>query len=52
MKTEIINISLFPYFGNKDIEIEEIYANLPDMNTVDVIIEPFCGSFALTRYLL
>ena len=52
MKPEIINISLFPYFGNKDNEMEEIYANLPDMNSVSVIIEPFCGSFALTRYLL
>ena len=49
---EIVNIPLFSYFGNKDNEMGDIASNLPDMKTIDVIIEPYCGSFALTRYLL
>ena len=48
----IVNISLFSYFGNKDNEIEIIKDNIPDLNNIDTIIEPYCGSFALTRYLL
>jgi len=52
MVAEIINIPLFPYFGNKDNEMVDISKNLPDMNHIDTIIEPYCGSFALTRYLL
>ena len=49
---EIENIPLFSYFGNKDNEIETIKNNLPNMSHIDTIIEPYCGSFALTRYLL
>ena len=52
MVAEIINIPLFSYFGNKDNEMGDIIKNLPNMNHIDTIIEPYCGSFALTRYLL
>ena len=48
----IVNISLFAYFGNKDNEIEIIKDNIPDLNNIDTIIEPYCGSFSLTRYLI
>ena len=40
---KIINKALFSYFGNKDREIETIMNNLPDMNNIDIIIEPYCG---------
>ena len=46
------NISLFPYFGNKDNEMLEISQNLPNLDEYDVIVEPYAGSFALSRYLL
>ena len=49
---ELVNKPLFSYFGNKDNEISIIKDNLPDMETVDVIIDPYCGSFALIRYLI
>ena len=26
--------------------------NLPDMNNIDIIIEPYCGSFSLITYLI
>ena len=26
--------------------------NLPDMNDIDIIIEPHCGSFSLIRHLI
>lgn len=41
----------FSYVGskNKISELEAIYKCLPNMNDVDVIIEPFCGSCAITR---
>ena len=45
---KIINKALFTYFGNKDREIEKIMENLPDMNDIDIIIEPYCGSFSFT----
>jgi len=47
-----INIPLFSYHGNKDNEMDIIKENLPDMTNIDTIIEPYCGSFALIRYLL
>ena len=47
-----INTALFSYFGNKDNEIETISKNIPNMDQIDVIIEPYCGSFALVRKLL
>ena len=49
---KIINKALFSCFGNKDREIEKIMENLPDMNDIDIIIEPYCGSFSLIRYLI
>ena len=49
---KIINKALFSYFGNKDREIEKIMENLPDMNNIDIIIEPYCGSFSLIRHLI
>ena len=49
---EIINKALFSYFGNKDGEIKQIMNNLPDMNNIDNIIEPFCGSINLIRHLI
>ena len=48
---KIENIPLFTYFGNKDKEMHIIKENVPDMNNIDIIIEPYCGSFALIRYL-
>ena len=52
MYNEIINKALFTYFGNKDREIEKIMENLPDMNDIDIIIKPYCGSFSLIRHLI
>ena len=49
---KIINKALFSYFGNKDREIEKIMENLPDMNNIDIVIEPYCGSFSLIRNLI
>ena len=49
---KIINKALFSYFGNKDREIEKIMKNFPDMNNIDIIIEPYCGSFRLIRHLI
>ena len=47
----ILNIPLFSYFGNKDNEIET-KDNIPDLKNIDTIIESYCGSFSLTRYLI
>ena len=47
-----MNKALFSYFGNKDRKIEKIMENLPDMNDIDIIIEPYCGSFSLIRHLI
>ena len=52
VKSKIKNIPLFSYYGNKDNEIETIMQHIPDMNDIDIVIEPYCGSFALTRYIL
>ena len=49
---KIINKALFSYFGNKDREIEKIMEKLPDMNNIDIIIEPYCGCFSLIRHLI
>ena len=48
---KIINKALFSYFGNKDREIEKTMKNLPDMNNIDIIIEPYCESLSLNRHL-
>ena len=49
---KIINKALFTYFGNKDREMEKKMENLPDMNDIDIISEPYCGSFSLIRHLI
>ena len=49
---KIINKALFTYFWNKDREVEKIMANLPDMNDVAIIIEPYCGSSGLIRHFI
>ena len=49
---KIKNKALFSYFGYKDREIEKIMETLPDMNDIDIIIEPYCGSFSLITYLI
>ena len=51
-KSKIKNIALFAYFGNKDNEIDTIIQNIPEMNEIDTVIEPYCGSFALIRNLI
>jgi hypothetical protein len=39
-----------PYFGNKRQEVENIY-NLLDFNDITTIVEPFCGSCAMSYYI-
>ena len=48
---KIINKALFTYFGNKDRGSKQNMENLPDMNDVDIVIGPYCGSFSLIRHL-
>ena len=38
------------YFGNKREEVETIYNNI-NLDNIDTIIEPFCGSCALSFYI-
>ncbi len=40
----------FSYFGNKREEVEHIY-NLLDLNNINTIVEPFCGSCAVSYYI-
>ena len=49
---KIQNIPLFSYFGNKDNEMDDIIKNLPNFDNIDIILEPYCGSFALIRCLI
>ena len=44
------NHFFFSYAGNKREEVEHIY-NLSDLNNIDTIVEPFCGSCAVSYYL-
>jgi hypothetical protein len=39
-----------PYTGNKREEVEEIY-NKINFNNIDTVIEPFCGSCAISYYI-
>ena len=39
-----------PYYGNKRTEVEEIYNNI-DLTNIKIIIEPFCGSCAMSYYI-
>lgn len=43
--------ALFSYEGNKDREMGYIHVLLPDLGDIGVVVEPFGGSFALTRHL-
>lgn len=38
------------YFGNKRNEVDKIYNHL-DLTNIDIVIEPFCGSCALSYYI-
>ena len=41
-----------PYFGNKRQEVKEIYNYIQDdLTTKNIIVEPFCGSSALSFYI-
>lgn len=44
------NHFFFSYCGNKREEVEHIY-NLLDLDNIDTIIEPFCGSCAMSYYI-
>ena len=44
------NHFFFSYCGNKREEVEHIY-NLLDLDNIDTIVEPFCGSCALSYYI-
>ncbi len=42
--------SIFLYHGNKREAIETIYNNL-NFDNIETIVEPFCGSCALSYYI-
>jgi site-specific DNA-adenine methylase len=44
------NHFFYPYFGNKTQEVEYIYNSL-DLKNIDTIVEPFCGSCAVSYYI-
>jgi hypothetical protein len=44
------NHFFFSYVGNKREEVEHIY-NLLDLNNINTIVEPFCGSCAVSYYI-
>ena len=44
------NHFFFPYAGNKRQEVEHIYENI-NFKNIDIIVEPFCGSCALSYYI-
>jgi len=44
------NHFFYPYVGNKREEVEHIY-NLLDLNNINTIVEPFCGSCAVSYYI-
>jgi site-specific DNA-adenine methylase len=44
------NHFFFSYVGNKREEVEHIY-NLLDLENIDTIVEPFCGSCAVSYYI-
>ena len=48
MKLIIKNVP-YSQFGNKKNELDIIFNFLPDMNKIKYIVEPFAGSFALSR---
>lgn len=44
------NHFFFPYTGNKRQEVEYIYNNI-NLEGIDTIVEPFCGSCAVSYYI-
>lgn len=44
------NHFFFPYVGNKRQEVEHIYKNI-NFKDINTIVEPFCGSCALSYYI-
>ena len=40
-----------PYFGNKRSEVKNIVNCIPKLETFKTIIEPFCGSCAISYYI-
>jgi len=44
------NHFVFFYAGNKREEVEKIFNNI-DLNNIETIVEPFCGSSALSYYI-
>jgi len=44
------NHFLIPYYGNKRNEVKKIY-DIININDIDTIVEPFCGSSALSYYI-
>ena len=32
--------------------MDDIIKNFPNFDNIDIILEPYCGSFALIRYLI
>jgi len=47
-----MNKALFTYFGNKYREMDMILKNIPNLDEIDTIIEPYAGSFSLIRNLV
>ena len=45
------NQFLFSYSGNKDREMNQILTFIPSLDNINIIIEPFGGSFSLIRHL-
>ena len=46
------NHFIFSYFGNKRSEVDIIYNIIKDtLNDIDTIVEPFCGSSAMSFYI-
>ena len=44
------NHFIFPYAGNKREEVERIYEKI-DLTNITTIIEPFCGTSAMSLYI-
>ena len=44
------NHFFFSYAGNKREEVEHIYNKL-DLENIETIVEPFCGSCAVSYYI-
>jgi site-specific DNA-adenine methylase len=44
------NHSFFSYIGNKRLEAPELYNNI-DLKNINYIVEPFCGTCALSVYI-